>query len=116
MIAYNLENHWKRKEFDPTTSIKEASLENGNVLLSKLYPNPAEKEIAFDIELKKSSDVKVSIYQLLSYKEINSKYCKEFKNLKKDHIEISVEDLPKGTYILMVETGVFYKGQVFFKL
>jgi hypothetical protein len=66
--------------------------------------------------LKKPADVKVSVYQLLTYKEINSKYVKDFKNLKKDHIEISVEDLPKGTYILMVETGVFYKGQLFFKL
>jgi len=116
MIAYNLENHWKRKEFDPTTSIKEASLENGNVLLSKLYPNPADKEVSFDIELKKPADVKVSIYQLLTYKEINSKYVKDFKNLKKDHIKISVDDLPKGTYILLVETDDFYEGQVFFKL
>lgn len=115
LVLFNKENHWKRKEFMPS-SIQGKSLENGNVYLSKLYPNPTSKEIAFDIELKKSSDVKVSIFQMLNYKEINSKYSKVFKNIQKYQVKIPVEDLPNGTYILMVESDDFYKGQWFFKM
>jgi alkaline phosphatase D len=114
LILFNTENHWKRKEFTPT-SIQEISHENGNVFLSKLYPNPAQQEVGFDIVVKKPTDINMSIYHMVSYKEFNIKSSNTTHIVKKEKVKVPIQHLPAGMYLLMIESTDFYKGQLFLK-
>lgn len=115
LVVFNGENHWKRKSFTPN-SINEKNIQNKNIFISKPYPNPADKEVSFDIEFKTNENFKVSIVQMLNYKQYDFKLSKELKNVKKEHVVIPINDFSKGIYILMIEGESFYKGQLFYKM
>ena len=115
LTLYDGENHWKRKDKIQTSIENNESENNPNVVLSKLYPNPTDKDIQFDIALINAEDVNVSIYQIINPKHINHKSTRTLKNITKEHVSFSVAELPAGVYILMVESNSFYKGQLFIK-
>jgi len=111
LILMNGENHWKRNSTAPN-AIREGE-KNGSTLLSKLYPNPANDEIQFDIKLEKPSDLHLSIDQVATSKKISHYSSIIIPKVSDKHIIIPVQELPNGLYMLTVECENFYKAQLF---
>lgn len=114
LVLIDGENHWKTR-LTTVTSIQEKNAFPKDINISKLYPNPTSNELKFDIEVKKSTDLKMNIYHMVSYKKFNFKTSENITVNKKQTINVPIENLPSGMYLFVVENGDFYKSQLFLK-
>lgn len=86
------------------TEIKDAESDNNtaNVTALKVYPNPAKGEFTVQFNAEKPADVKMRITNLEG-KEVYSETLKNFSG--RFEKKIARDNMPKGTYILDIETA-----------
>jgi alkaline phosphatase D len=114
LVLINGENHWKRNAALNTSS-HEMQEEQG-IVVSKPYPNPAQNEVHLDIEMAQPADIQLSIYQIINPKKINFQSSSRVAVSKHSHLSLPIDHLPIGAYMLLVECGDYYKGQLFIKM
>ena len=68
-----------------------------------VYPNPTSSECHVMFDLSKNGDVNIGIYNLSGRLMLNKKF--ENKVSGGQNIELNVEPLPRGTYIIQMTSG-----------
>jgi len=88
-------------EMSFTTGIEE----NEKAILQQSYPNPTTDKMNIPVQLKKSSDVTISVYDLQS-REVK-KLDLGFLSAGSHDIELSLRELPNGIYGFLVKGDEF---------
>ena len=68
-----------------------------------VYPNPTSSECNVMFDLSKNGNVNIGIYNLSGRLMLNKKF--ENKVSGGQNIELNVESLPRGTYIIQMTSG-----------
>jgi len=96
-------------DYSVTTDVDE-SMDNINL---SLYPNPTRNELLVNLLMKNSSEVKIRVFDVLG-RELNvlDGYIYAGEHFLKG---ISLNDYPKGSYVISVETDNYTKRQAVIK-
>lgn len=88
---------------------------NGNIVLSKLNPNPAKNQITAEFDLKNTSEIVCQIVDLQG----NSLIHKDLGKIEagNHNVSINIEKIPSGTYLIVLisENGFISKKFVVVK-
>ena len=80
---------------DNTSGLSDILLEN----TFTIYPNPNNGNFIVNSQLKATENVNISLYNLLGAK------IQEFNNVKNYPFQMSVTDLPNGSYFVKFNSG-----------
>lgn len=73
------------------------------ISISKVFPNPARNTVEIDFDVTKSSDVKVSIVNLVGQEVLSNNFGKV--NAGKYNLPMNISNLNPGIYVVTVEAG-----------
>src|SRR5690606_31535185 len=92
--------------WDPNLSVDELAIDE-----VKLYPNPTASILNIEFSITDIEKVKFDIFDL------NGRLIKTVskENSNKINLQINVEDLQTGTYILVINTGKYNSSHKFIK-
>lgn len=79
----------------------------------KLYPNPANDVINIDYYSLSNEDLHIQVLNIMGQLLINKNISLEQRNHQ--HIEIPIQVLPKGAYIIQISDGLIVKTKKFMK-
>ena len=80
-----------------------ANVINANSKTVKIYPNPANRKVTFEIESKESTSVRINVFNLLGKQLLSSEKQLVQGNNK---VTINLDKVPKsGIYLYQVQTG-----------
>jgi hypothetical protein len=105
MIQVNPVTHWysaAAMEFTVKTEDVGIRENNGDILGSVLFPNPAVNKTNLQINLKNSATLEISVYDLVG-QQVSTKSVKA--EAGENNIPVNVESLGSGIYIVNVKTG-----------
>ncbi len=104
-IFYNVENTWYQSNYTGALLIRpiigsNLVLNTGNHILTdkklKVYPNPAQNRLYFDLKHEQNGTSVIEVYSLLGARVIQT---------ETPHNYIDVSGLPKGIYLLRMKSG-----------
>lgn len=108
MTVVRGDNHWNRN----MTAISPG---NSGLQGIKLFPNPADQEIRFELPKTGNSNIQVRLYNLPELKEIRQLEINSSGNQAGKRGTISLEGLPNGAYFLLLTDGKQHYGGKFIR-
>ncbi|MDX2001207.1 MAG: alkaline phosphatase D family protein [Chitinophagales bacterium] len=103
MVTLNGMNHWKRpgQTIDTTTSAVFVAAKSFGI--GDVFPNPVGEKLNIDIHSDKTQTLKVSIYELETFKKVTQVYQQEVSAKKKTLLGVDTSKLGNGIYIVYIE-------------
>lgn len=100
----------RAQNLGPAVGVKEVKTNNG-LVLNRLHPNPVtEQELRFSVRSKKGGLARITVIEVLGWVTLSAE---RYLSPGDNDLELLVEQLPAGQYVLLVETKEGKVSQVF---
>lgn len=98
--------HLNQRDFNGQTTrsniVYAMILENGQVFISELFPNPAQHEVNLSTQFEEATELRVSFYNAIGQEVLSRKFTAQ--EGRQDH-NFDISRLAQGTYLVNVQAG-----------